>query len=66
MKFNEAYVLMRQGKKIKLPEWKGFWAWENNTIMLHCGDGVVMDIRETDDVSYTFGFICREDWIIVE
>ena len=66
MKFNEAYVLMRQGKKIKLPEWKGFWAWKNNTIMLHCGDGVVMDIRETDDVSYTFGFICREDWIIAE
>lgn len=66
MKFNEAYVLMRQGKKIKLPEWQGFWAWENNTIMLHCSDSVVMDIRDTDDVSYTFGFICREDWLIAE
>lgn len=66
MKFNEAYVLMRQGKKIKLPEWQGFWAWENNTIMLHCSDSVVMDIRDTDDVSYTFGFICREDWIIAK
>lgn len=66
MKFNEAYLLMRQGRKIKLPEWQGYWAWENNTIMLHCSDGVVMDIRETDDVSYTFGFICREDWLIAE
>ena len=66
MKFNKAYVLMRQGKKIKLPEWQGFWAWENNTIMLHCSDSVVMDIRDTDDVSYTFSFICREDWLIAE
>lgn len=66
MKFNEAYVLMRQGKKIKLPEWQGFWAWENNTIMIHCSNDVVMDIRETDDISYTFGFICREDWMITE
>lgn len=66
MKFNEAYVLMRQGKKIKLPEWQGFWAWENNTIMLHCSDSVVMDIRDTDDVAYTFSFICREDWLIAE
>lgn len=66
MKFNEAYLMMQLGKKIKLPEWKGFWAWENNTIMLHCSNGEVIDIRDTNDVAYTFSFICREDWTIVK
>ncbi len=65
MKFSKAYTQMRNGKKITLPEWSGYWAWENNTIMIHCSNDIVLDIRETDDVSYTFGFICREDWIVL-
>lgn len=66
MEFREAYEQMKKGKKIRLPEWEGYWYWENNTIMIHCKDGLVLDIRETEDVNYTFGFICRNDWQIVE
>lgn len=50
------------GYKAKLPEWEGYWEWENNTIMMHCKDGRVIDIRETDDVEFTFGNIARSDW----
>lgn len=66
MEFKEAYQEMKQGKKIKLPEWEGYWCWQNDTIMIHCKDNLVLDIRETDDVDYTFSFICRNDWQIVE
>jgi hypothetical protein len=65
MKFAEAYELMKQGKKIKVPEWQGYWYWERyeKTIVIHLKDGTDMDIRTTLDVDFTFGFICREDWI---
>lgn len=66
MKFRDAYLEMKKGKKIKLPEWGGYWEWKNDTIMLNCHDGRVLDIRETENVDYTFNFICREDWEIME
>ena len=68
MEFNEAYGYLRKGKKIKLPEWGGYWYWsdDRNTIMIHCKDGTEMDIRDTKDVGYTFDFIVRNDWIVVE
>lgn len=66
MEFREAYLIMKEGKKIRLPEWKGYWCWENNTIMIYCGDGTILDIRDTNDVDYTFTFICRNEWQIVE
>lgn len=62
MEFKEAFNLMKNGAKIKMPEWAGYWAWEENTIMLHCKDGVILDIRETEDPLYTFSFIVRDDW----
>lgn len=66
MKFNEAYIQMRLGKKVALPEWKGYWYWNEdlNTIMIHLANGEELDLRQTDDMSYTFGYICREEWII--
>jgi len=30
--FSEAFGLMKEGKKIKLPSWAGYWVWENITI----------------------------------
>ena len=66
MRFRDAYYEMKKGKKIRLPEWGGYWEWKNDTIMLNCYDGRVLDIRETEDVDYTFKFICREDWEVIE
>lgn len=38
MKFSEALKLMKQGAKVKLPGWNGYWCWddEKQTIMIHC------------------------------
>ena len=38
MIFKEAFELMKQGAKVKLPGWNGYWCWDNDkqTIMIHC------------------------------
>lgn len=73
MKFAEAFEVMKQGEKVKLPSWGGYWCWdpEKETIMMHCrsedadkGQGPVLDIRETQRVEYTLSNIFSEDWQI--
>lgn len=74
MNFKEAFKLMKQGKKVKLPSWGGYWTWdeEKGTILMHCRPGNsdngndVMDIRETQRVEYTLGNIVSDEWIIAD
>lgn len=70
MIFKEAFEFMKQGKRIKLPSWGGYWKWdeEKETIMMHCrkkdsetGKGV-LDIRETQRVEYTLSNILSDEW----
>lgn len=65
MTFREAYFEMLNGKRIKRKHWIGYWAWENHTIMMHCHDGRVLDIRETDNTAYTFSSIIEQDWEVI-
>lgn len=64
MRFKEALESMKNGKKVKLPSWTGYWCWENDTIMMHCKDGKILDIRETDRVEYTMSNVASEEWIL--
>lgn len=66
MNWNEAFGLMKQGCKIKLPSWAGYWHWDNkkNTIMMNCKDNTTLDIRETKVVDYTFSNIASDQWIV--
>ena len=59
MKFTEALREMKQGKKVKLPSWGGFWYWdkEKQTVMIQCrpqdsDQENLLDIRETQRVEY--------------
>ncbi len=65
MKFCEAFEAMKQGALVKLPEWAGFWKWSGKSIEMHCKDGRILDIRETQDIDYTLGNILRDEWEIV-
>lgn len=65
MDFRHAFFEMLNGKKVKLPDWGGYWAWENNTIMIHCKDGTVLDIRDTKNVAYTFINIIDKHWEVM-
>lgn len=63
MNFAQAYKEMRSGKKITNVRFHGgYWVWENGTIMIHCADGTVLDIRDTPDTAYTFDFIVADGW----
>lgn len=66
MNFKKAYKLLKDGKCVKRKEWGGYWKWENNTIMIHCKDGKVLDIRETEDVNFTMSNILEDDWEVIE
>lgn len=65
MYFQKAYEALKQGAMIKCPEWARYWKWEDNSIKMHCKDGKILDIRETENVDYTLNFILRDDWEIV-
>lgn len=64
--WKDAWWYLLNGKRIKRALWEGYWAWENNTIMMHCRDGSVTDIRDTEFPAYTFSNIAQRDWMVVD
>ena len=68
MRFNEAFKAMKNGNKVKLPSWAGYWVYDadGDKIWMHCKDGRVLEIRETDNLSYTLENICSDEWIIAD
>ena len=68
MKFVEALKVMKEGYKVKLPSWAGYWVYDKDTdsIWMHCKDGAVLEIRETDRLSYTLENICSDEWVIAD
>lgn len=64
MGFKDAYKLMKRGCLVRRHGWKGYWYWDahKSTIILMCGDGRVLDIRETEDVDFTMSNILADDW----
>ena len=75
MYFKEALEAMKQGHKVKLPSWGGYWCWDNNkqTIMMYCrqddvdnGQKSPLDIRETQRVEYTLSNVLSDEWVIAD
>lgn len=66
MFLKEALEQMKQGKKVKLPSWGGYWYWNGETIIMHTKDGKELDIRETDRPAYTLDNICSDEWVIAD
>lgn len=68
MLFIDALKLMKQGEKVKLPSWGGYWYWDDReqTVMMHTKDGKELDIRVTTVVEYTLLNICSDEWVIAD
>lgn len=68
MLFRKAFELMKQGMKVKLPSWAGYWYWskEKQTIIMHTKDGIDMDIREMQIPDYTFSNIASDEWTLAD
>lgn len=67
MKFADAFEMMKMGCHVKRPAWRGYWECDpkGDRIMMHCEDGRVLELRETDDLSFTLGNIMSDDWVIL-
>ena len=68
MRFKQALELMKQGHKVKLPSWGGYWEYEaeGDRIWMHTKDNNVLEIRETERLSYTIENILSDEWIIAD
>ena len=73
MNFVDALKLMKNGEKVKLPSWGGYWTWdsEKETVMIHCrpqdsDQGEILDIRDIKRVEYTLTNICSDEWVIAD
>ncbi len=59
MKFGEALEIMRNGGKIKVPEWNGYWFKNGADIWVHTYDG--KEFVQTD-MGWNNAYIWRTDW----
>ena len=68
MNFAETLKQMKEGAKVKLPSWGGYWFWdaEKETVIMHTKDGRDLDIRETERVEYTMLNILSDEWQIAD
>lgn len=73
MNFVEALKAMKNGAKVKLPSWGGYWYWdpEKETVMIQCrpqdsDQGELLDIRETQRVEYTLFNVASDEWMIAD
>lgn len=60
------FNLLKSGTPLKRKIWKGFWSWDEvrKTIMMHCENGDVIDIRMSKDMDFTLSNMYSLDWEI--
>lgn len=73
MRFDEALKLMKQGHKVKLPSWGGYWKYvkaddeeTDDCIWMYTKEGNVLEIRDTERLCYTLENILSDEWIIAD
>lgn len=66
MNFGKAFEAMKNGARVKLPNWAGWWAWENDTIIMHTKDGEAIDLLDTKRPEYTFSNMASDDFMIAD
>lgn len=66
MNFREALNVMKKGYKVKLPNWAGYWTWENGEIIMHTKDGTVMRLLDTQRPEYTFDNMASDEFMIAD
>lgn len=58
--FGVAFEALKLGKKIKLPEWGGWWFEQDKSVWVHLKTG------EEVNQPWFAEFIFREDWIVFD
>ena len=67
MNFKQALEAMKQGRKVKLPSWGGYWEYDASIdgIVIHCKEGNVL-YNCTERLLYTAGNIISDEWVIAD
>jgi hypothetical protein len=60
MDFGEALKELNEGKKIKVPEWKGYWFKESGMVKVMTAEGNVLETPHFQQ------YIFRMDWEFVD
>jgi hypothetical protein len=60
MNFGQALEALNEGKKIKVPEWGGYWFKQSGIIKVMTAEGVVLETPHFQQ------YIFRQDWEIAE
>jgi len=60
MNFGQALEALNEGKKIKVPEWGGYWFKQSGMIKVMTAEGVVLETPHFQQ------YIFRQDWEIAE
>lgn len=63
MNFSEAYEQMLEGKKVKRPDWKGYWFIENDKVKIKFAGG---EIKENRFTQQTIKNTAADDWEVCE
>lgn len=68
MDFRQAFKLMLDGAKVKLPSWGGYWFWDKDkeTVIMHTKDGEEINLFDTDRAKYTLENIASNEWTIAD
>lgn len=67
MKFNEMLKPLREGKKIRLPQWVDYWQKnDNGEIIIHRYNYGDINIKDCFDIFWVLENICSEEWEVVE
>ena len=66
MNFASALFSLKRGHKIKRKHWTGWWELDGNEVMMHCHDGRVINIRDSEDITYTIENMACDDWTIAD
>ena len=64
MNFSSALFSLKRGHKIKRKHWTGWWELDGNEVMIYCHDGRVINIRDSEDITYTIENMACDDWTI--
>ena len=65
--FSEAYqIFLSQGTPIKRVGWLGYWAIEDDDLVMYCKNGDVVHLSKGCDPSLTLFNIAENDWMPVD
>lgn len=69
MNFASALFSLMRGHKIGRKHWTGYWILTKDdngkdVVEMHCYDGKVINLLDTEDVLYTLSNIASDDWEI--